>query len=131
MDTPDITYAVELAAPDDHRYIAETTAKVRKPPEMSWSDWEPYGMTWARANLQTPPIVVKSGGLTLGFLVFIHGAPVKTVEMLYVRNVVRGLGIGRLLLDAAQFDDDVPCRAPTGSWRAWTHRRGIRYTVVE
>ena len=114
----------------DRPFIVETTARVRQPHGMTWREWEPYGVHWSRGTLDDADAdgckVVDAGGVILGFITIVAGH----VEMLYVKRDFRGLGFGQLLLDAAGMDDNVPCRAPTDSFRMWAAHRGIRFTVV-
>lgn len=132
----DFKYTVRSAVDADRRFIVETTARVRQPHGVNWADWECYGRTWASETLGDGGIgstqVVESDGVILGFLMpgYKDGAPVY-VECLYVKRDFRGLGFGRVLLDAAGFDDKVPCRAPTDSMRMWAKGRGITLVVVD
>ena|SRR5688572_17901763 len=140
--TPDATVPQAIVRPAvdaDRRFIVETTAKVRQPRGVTWLEWEPYGRAWADMTFVWQDMVggvsdrpfawvVEVDGVILGLLLKTHDE--QSIECLYVKREFRGLGYGQLLLDAAGFGDDIPCRAPTESWRRWCARRGIRYTVV-
>lgn len=136
METPDedkLDYVVRPASHNDWRFIIETTAKVRQPRSLTWEEWEPYARCWVESILNNPKApgacwTVEASGVVLGFVLLSTNS--LSVEMLYVKQKFRGLGFGRLLLDAAGFDDDVPCRAPTESWRLWARRRGVKYKVT-
>lgn len=130
MTEVDFEYTVRDAVEADRAFIVETTARVRTPYRMTWHDWDDYGRCWARTAFNDPTRsckVVEAKGVILAFVLAVDGH----IEMLYCKAEFRGLGFGQLLLDAAGMDDNVPCRAPTDSWRMWASRRKIRFTVVK
>lgn len=130
MTEVDFKYTVRPAVEADRRFIVETTARVRQPHGVTWFDWEPYGMLWAREAFKWEDgcHVVESDGVILGFVLVTQDPA--GVEMLFVKRDFRGLGFGQLLLDAAGMGDPVSCRAPTDSWRMWCSKRGIKFQVV-
>lgn len=130
MDENQVAIVVRPYAEADRAFVVETTAKVRQPTGVPWGEWKPYGEEWVRSCLLSwgaSPNVAEGNGVILGFVLCRRNV----VEVLYVKRDYRGMGLGRLLLDAAGFGEEVLCRAPTASWRHWCRRRGIKFTVVE
>jgi GNAT superfamily N-acetyltransferase len=119
-----IPHVVRGASHDERRFIVETTAKVRQPPDVPWRAWEPIGMGMAQQSLVAGrALVIDAGGTVLGFLLVVGGV----VEMLYVKRSFRGLGFGMELLAAGEVGTPVPARATTASFRAWCRAKGMRW----
>jgi GNAT superfamily N-acetyltransferase len=132
MTEVDFSYTVRDAdCAGDRPFIVETTARVRQPREITWREWEPYGVHWSRGTLDDADAeackVVEASGVILAFITIVDGH----VEMVYSKAAFRGLGFGRVLLDATGFDDNVKCRSPTDSMRMWAQRIGLKLEVVK
>jgi GNAT superfamily N-acetyltransferase len=124
---PLLDYAIRPAQPEDHRFIIETTAKVRQPRDLSWTEWKTTGEMRARADLEYGGcFVAEADGVIVGFVLFarIWAA----LEMLYVKREFRGLGLGMALLNPG--DVKVLITTATPSWRQWTRLHRIRWEEV-
>lgn len=124
-EQPVFRYDIRPATADDHRFILETTAKVRQPHGLPWTTWKRTGMQQATEALRHGSAwVVESDGVLLGFVV-----ADEAVSMLYVKRDYRGLGLGLELLAKTGQGKVVRVRQPTASWRAWARRRSLPWQV--
>lgn len=124
-----LDYTIRAAEPGDRRFIIETTAKVRQPREMSWTDWKRRGLAESELDLDNGEALVgDADGVLVGFMVISNGA----LAMVYVKRDFRGAGVGYDLLVAKLGLPPPPVRVSTvtGSWRRWARLHRIRWEEV-
>lgn len=121
---PVIELEIRPPKADELDFIAETTAKVLKPRDETWTSWGIRALSAVHATVRDgSPLVAASDGVILGFLLARDGV----LEMLYVKRDFRGNGIGLRLLWASGLGDPVTVRQETASWRAWARSKALEW----
>ena len=134
--TPDIPHVIRQAVPEDARFILETTAKVRQPRGVPWTQWSPVGLRNAQTALaQGRAVVADADGVILGFALAMPSAmtpPELALEMVYVKADFRGFGLGLEMLRGVGMAPGflVAARAPTPCWRRWCAHHALMWRTA-
>jgi GNAT superfamily N-acetyltransferase len=123
IPAPILDFTIRPSTEDDRRFIVETTAKVRLPHDVPWTDWKRGGLQDAHSTFQTGVSrVAEAEGVLVGFALYDEA---NALSMLYVKREFRGVGIGLSLL--GPLPDILQVTKATPSWRQWCRTRGIRW----